>query len=330
MPINRVEIPGKAMLFGEYAVLVGGTAALYPVPRYLILWERNEHRPGAYTRVISEARKIDIPEIAPYENEFGAVEIDYDNSQFYSQSSNGARGKLGLGLSSAEAVGVVSLRLQRAGLDTVRHANKIAEYALRAHRHAQTGEGSGADIYCCAQRKALRYKIEDGHAQFEPIRIDLSERRLPVFLVYTGQPSDSRKAIASFNLWLQRMTTDDKGLLKCLIEISQYLSNQWPAIDTPVLFDALDEYTEVMKTISDEAGLHYWTDVHTELDRWARKYGGRAKPVGAGGGDMALMLGRLPIEEILTDPVRCCIDISSGTLEKAESGPHRQLVSKTL
>ena len=141
MPMNRVEIPGKAMLFGEYAVLIGGTAVMYPVARYLILSEKNEHGPVAYTKVISEARKIDIPEIAPYENEYGVVELDFDNKQFFVSDGNGNHSKLGLGLSSAEAVGVVSLRLKRAGFDTERHADKIAEYALKAHRHAQRGQG---------------------------------------------------------------------------------------------------------------------------------------------------------------------------------------------
>ncbi len=329
MPINRVEIPGKAMLFGEYAVLVGGTAAMYPVPRYLVLSEKNGHKPAAYTRVMTEARNMDIPEIAPYENEFGAVEIDFDNTQFFAPGGDGTCSKLGLGLSAAEAVGVVSLRFGRAGLAIEHYADKIAEYALIAHRHAQDGQGSGADVYCCSHKKAIRYKIKDGCSQYELISVDKGDTRLPAYLVYSGKPSDSRKAITSFNLWLQKLTTDDKSCLKSLIEISHFLSGHWPAKDRHVIFDALDEYTAVMKAISDKAGLHYWTAVHTELDRWARKYGGRVKPIGAGGGDMALVLGHLPIEELSTGSVGCSIDISSGSLGQTESDSRRQLVSKT-
>ena len=37
---------------------------------------------------------------------------------------------------------------------------------------------------------------------------------------------------------------------------------------------------------------------HEELEEWALEHGGRAKPTGAGGGDLVLLVGDLPLKEL--------------------------------
>ena len=60
-----------------------------------------------------------------------------------------------------------------------------------------------------------------------------------------------------------------------------------------------------MKEISKSAGISYFMPVHTQLDAWARRHGGRCKPTGAGGGDMVLMAGELPLDQL----PRLCIPL---------------------
>lgn len=329
MRMNRVEIPGKTMLFGEYAVLVGGTAVVYPVPRYLVITERGEQTHNGYTRVIESARALTIPELVLYETEHGMVNLDFDNRDFFARNGDKAPCKLGLGLSSAEAVGVVKLRFKRAGYNVKECCDKIVEHALQAHRFAQNGRGSGADVYCCAYGIPLEYSLKDGRPQMEKLTLNGNDGILPIYLVYTGQPADSRKAIDLFNLWCMRMTAEERHCLHRLVQISDTLAAGWSKGQNAYVFNALDEFCSVMKWISDRAGLNYWTDVHTELDIWARKYGGRAKPVGAGGGDMALVLGRVPIEEICLQTKKYRIDITSGILEKSDISTDDEYSVKT-
>jgi mevalonate kinase len=60
--MTNVNIPGKVMLSGEYAVLYGGTSVLVPVPRYM-KFEESEFPPeNPYTKVVQEALKISIDE----------------------------------------------------------------------------------------------------------------------------------------------------------------------------------------------------------------------------------------------------------------------------
>lgn len=59
-----------------------------------------------------------------------------------------------------------------------------------------------------------------------------------------------------------------------------------------------DEFVSRMAEIATAAKLPWRLGVHEELDEWAREHGGRAKPTGAGGGDLVLLVGDLPLDEL--------------------------------
>jgi len=327
--VNRVVVPGKAMLFGEYAVLVGGSAVLYPVPRYLVITEQTDQTNIDYTPVIRAALKLPIPEIADFESKNGPANPECDNRQFFVPDVAGTPCKLGLGLSAAEAVGIIALRFNRAGYDTENCRDKIAAYAHRAHGLAQNGRGSGADVYCCAYEAPLKYGIVNGLPRAELLTENRAGRAFPMHLVYTGKPADSRRAIDSFNIWCRNMTTEGRYRLSQLVQISDNLAAKWAKDQYDDIIPLLDKFCTTMKWISGMAGLDYWNDFHADLDNWARKHGGRAKPIGAGGGDMVLLLGYVPMEEICPRPYDYCIKITRGFPEETNYPLGDKLSSKT-
>jgi mevalonate kinase len=48
----------------------------------------------------------------------------------------------------------------------------------------------------------------------------------------------------------------------------------------------------------------YMLPVHARYEEWARRHGGRAKPTGAGGGDMILLVGELPLAQLNVDVMK--------------------------
>ena len=134
-----VSAPGKVFLVGEYAVLDGGTAVVAAVDRRAI----GRFVPGAApsTPLVAEA----IRSVGDHLGEIGAALPDgapvIDSSRFSS-----AGGKLGLGSSAAAAVVAVGALLDAAGQDV--EGDRVLAFTLadRAHRAAQGGRGSGADV----------------------------------------------------------------------------------------------------------------------------------------------------------------------------------------
>jgi len=142
----RVRAPGKVMLFGEYAVLEGATARVAAVEA----WARaSAHTPAdaATYRVHGEVVAAPGPFV---EAALATVEAlpaavwDLDSRAFSIECADGGRTKLGLGSSAAITVAAVGAGRALAGMSA--RPQDVLEPALIAHRAAQGGRGSGADV----------------------------------------------------------------------------------------------------------------------------------------------------------------------------------------
>ncbi len=290
--MTELQIPGKVMLSGEYAVLHGGTAVMAPVPCYLLLKESDSRDSSEYPRVVKHALELRIDEISDFESKNGMPGIELDNSQFLSVDSEGNKLKLGLGLSAAEAVGTIALRFERAGLPWEDNRDKIIKYAFKAHNLAQGGFGSGADIAACAFAHPIKFRKTEEKLHVEPIEADLREYKLPLKLAWTGMPSNTRNMVVAFENWAK---SGDRDLLKRFIASADDLANAWFRQPLDELFEKIDDFSWHLRQISKSADLPLYLPIHDELEEWARINGGRAKPTGAGGGDMILIIGDLPV-----------------------------------
>ncbi len=291
------------MLSGEFAVLYGGAAVLLPVPRYLYVSESPEPTCQKIPKAAEMARQFPIPELHEYEKKAGLPHLLIDDHEFYGISDDGRLLKLGIGSSAAQVVGVIELRFARAGFELNLIREKITTYSIAAHYEAQGGLGSGADVAVCAYNQTIRYRISREHYQIEPVeRFSESKRDIPLMLLWSGQSADTRRAVRQFQTWAKTQCSADKylkplpgTLLEDLIISANELAEVWTQQSKDVLFAALDNFHEKMLQCSQAAGINYVFPKFAEVNRWALDNGCRAKPTGAGGGDMILLIGDLPL-----------------------------------
>lgn len=297
MQLNELKIPGKVILSGEYAVLYGGTAVVAPAERFISVSETEPNNGDHSTPIITAALDYPLKEVDGFESDRGKPGIDLNSADFFT-SDNGSRRKLGIGLSAAEAVAVVELRMRRAGLNGSDLCRQVAEYAHYIHHHTQGGIGSGADIFCCAYRRPIIYKNDHGEPRVLNEQNGKREITVPVRMVWSGIVSDTRQMIHRYNDWLENGGETAKDCHERMTAIGEKIAPLWFGNADGTFYEIFDEYIEVMNECASKAKLDYWLDCHTELDKWARKYGGRAKPSGAGGGDMIILVGDLPVEKL--------------------------------
>jgi len=296
--MDEVRIPGKVMLSGEYAVLAGAWAVMLPLERWLTARRADRAPEAGYSPVVNCARALAIRETAAHEAGRGVPHLVLDDTAFKTPDANGRLVKLGIGGSSAEAVATVALRFECAGLPWIQHWRRIAALARMAHGIAASGRGSGADIAACAFRAPLLYRLdgERREPQYKAVLPADTAPAVPLCLAWTGRPADTRDMLKRYYRWQER--GGDAALLARLADVSDRLAPAWFSAGEDELFTLVDEHAALMDELAAAAGLSYRLPVHARLEAWARRHGGRAKPTGAGGGDMLLMIGDLPLDQL--------------------------------
>ncbi len=297
MGLISVNVPGKVMLSGEYAVLYGGTAALMPVPLFLKVSESENKLSGEYSPVIKAALDLEIVDLLEFEEKHGKPHIDIDRSMLFGSDQSGKPIKLGLGSSAAEAVGVIKLRFKRAGHEYQDAEGIILEYALMAHEEAQGGIGSGADVAACTFASPIRF-AKPYESEFKTIVPIEPEYEYPMHLLWTGISADTREMVDNFQRWAEIADESEQDILSDLIDVANELAEMWFVVEEDEIFERLDEYAGIMNSCARMAGIPYRKPIHEEIENWAIRHGGRAKPTGAGGGDMILLIGELPVNKL--------------------------------
>jgi phosphomevalonate kinase len=303
--VRTIRIPGKVMLSGEYAVLFGGSAVALPVPRHLTVEPAPEIPAGGYPPAAAAAFACPVPEL-------DQLPVDppppppcrFDHHELRGLSEDGTEIKLGLGSSAAEAVGTVAWRYEAAGLNWEQHKVGIARSALAAHSHVQHGLGSGYDVLVCAYGEGLRLKLVNGERVFSLLLPADTENYPPLALVHTGVAANTRTLITRFLDWHAAAGTACEVWMDAACFAADALAIAWSDGDWPELLSALDTFEARLKPCLDAARIPYMLPAHEKLAAWARERGGRAKPTGAGGGDMALLIGDLPYHELGSEVIK--------------------------
>jgi phosphomevalonate kinase len=261
--------PGKLVLVGEYAVLFGAPAIVTAVDRY------------------AEARFTDDPSERPRSTEAARA-----TSRVEAEHGRLGRGlatdvtslrtgtmKLGLGSSAAAAVASAAAALHLHGIEPA--AGELFSLADAAHREVQPG-GSGVDVAASAYGGTVRFSRSGEAARIERIVLPSA---LHVRVVFTGREASTTKMLGAMRRFeAQHSARFDDAQALLAAEAERAAS----ARTAEAFVEAAGRYGEALDVFGGRVGIPIVEADSRAIDELALQHHGRAKPSGAGGGDVAV------------------------------------------
>ena len=267
--LRGVTAPGKVMLVGEYAVLRGGVAVLAALEKRCVA--TMGENANASPLIKSVLGNLPVPGEE-------AAKVVVDSREFY--SSEGI--KLGIGSSAATAVVASAFALsheRQADLD------QIIGVARKAHGDFQEkkgARGSGVDIIASAVGGVVCAKAD---GDYRSICLP------PGFcfdLAWTGTSSSSADFVKRMTAFETENQSVAKGLFANVAQASDSFVVACEGKNTADAIGSLDMVRMAISALGEKSNLPIELPFHRDLNRKAKDFGGLAKTVGAGGGDVCL------------------------------------------
>jgi phosphomevalonate kinase len=289
--------PGKIVVAGEYAVLVGAPALAVAVNRRVRCAIDDSARNGwtftthgfapdaAHTHdallngplvtrtdpahlcqhVLRQMQSVGAsPGSLPPD-----LRIDIDSSAGFD-----AGRKLGIGTSAAVCAALTAALLERCG-------SRLAAFpvALAAHRSAQGGSGSGIDVAASCTGGLIRYEMRP-----TPLHERVAfPNGVSHAVIWTRASADTREHLVHFDTWRNGGIPRELG---ALIDAAGRVTD---ALGTASDFmRELRAYAAVLRALDDTARLGIYGNAHRRLSELGSEAGVVYKPCGAGGGDLGM------------------------------------------
>lgn len=300
----QVSAPGKLFLLGEYAVLDGAPALLSAVDRRVqVTVERatgpdwtisapdigidnlalaadgglpgdldaaTRARLGVYDAVrATVAEHVGLcPE--PLAMRIGGAAFSADGH------------KLGLGASAAVAAALTGALTRASGADHDRAT--LCQKAIAAHRRAQHGAGSGADVATSIYGGVIEY-------QADTVQAALSwPEDITGMAVVTGTGASTTDLVGRIAAYAERAPA---RYAADMADLKHLAAQARAALASADAFLALaGDYFAALQTLDSHAQAGIVLDQHRELGTLATRHGGVFKTTGAGGGDLGLVFSR--------------------------------------
>ena len=274
-----VTAPGKLVVIGEYAVLEGFPAIVAAVNRRA----SGQFVPGQppESPLVDAAVRGAADALGPDGTALPRGSVLVDTSAF---SLDGT--KLGIGSSAATAAVTVGAVLEMAGLAVADSADLVFAVASAAHRAAQGGLGSGADVAAAVYGGLLHYT--------RPARGAPDIRRLPPFadvelvVFTTGTASSTVDCLRAVAAFAARSPEAHRDLLRSIADAVAHFETGLLARSASELFAAVAAAHVGMERLGQAAGVPIVTPLLARAAAVASEVGGAAKPSGAGGGDVGI------------------------------------------
>lgn len=280
-PTFLARAPGKLVVMGEYAVLMGHAGVVAAVDVYATA----RHTPargrirldtgGLLQACIDEAVDTGVLLKAPR----GGCDVDTD------PFSDPRGRKLGLGSSAAAAVAF--LRAIAPDLDT----DGLHAVAQRAHRRFQHGQGSGIDIAASVYGGLVHFRRHSDVADdvsASPLTLRLDDAGVSTLVVWSGRSQDTRAFLPAVQR-SQETSSATPALLAMASATGAFLQ-ALSAHDGQAILGAVEDAHAALVDLGSAAGIDIVSAPHAAIAAIARRHGGTAKPSGAGGGDVALAM----------------------------------------
>jgi len=280
-----VIAPGKIFLVGEYAVLEEGPAVLAAVTRYAVA----QFMPGMdpMSTVVAEAVKRARAEIGEAASALppGSVLVNTDDFQQGQQ-------KIGLGSSAATAVAAVGALFESAGVSVDKNRPQVLAIADAAHRAAQNGVGSGADVAAAVHGGLIKVERQPtGAPLVEPLATPAG---LHLVVFWTGQAVSTAKMIEGVKKFARRDPAAYRQMIDNLREIAEKFVAELRTGSATGAVAAAGRYGRRLAVLGVAASVPIVTDAFTRASELAKELGGIAKPSGAGGGDIGVAMFATP------------------------------------
>ncbi len=295
--------PGKVLVSGEYAVLIGAPALVIAIDRRVSCsvhdvsvggWGFQTHgfAPDVSHTFASLTDRSLLPRSDPaymcqqvlrqLQTIDGALDTMPPHLSLDIDSTAGFLGdkKLGIGTSAAvcSALTGALLATQKLGQscsDAV-SAREVFPVALAAHRAAQGG--SGVDVAASCYGGLIRFEINSTRATRFAFPMGVS-----FVAIFAGTSADTREHVARFDAWR------GGGIPDALQALRHAASRVVEALPEPARFmQQLHAYTVALKSLDEAARLGIFSAPHRLLSELAATFGVVYKPCGAGGGDLGM------------------------------------------
>lgn len=327
--------PGKLVIAGEYAVLEGHPALVTAVDRRV--WCASEPaaelsleglRQGPF-RVTRDTARLRLPDdasgtfdlaLAVLQTAFDQgvplpsahIRIDSDALSVPVTTSSG--GKLGLGSSAAVAAALTAVVCD--GVHPSSPASRF-DLALRAHLRFSLGKGSGIDVAAATYGGTFTFKRgAEAPPRVAPLEQLCPSGLIPV-VVYAGHSVSTRVFLDGYQEFKRSKPTTCNAHIERIQAATEHVRGHCTASSSPVGFiEAIDACRIAMQGLGEAAGLHIVSEPHRAIASVARRFGGAAKPSGAGGGDIAICfvpVGEAPrLRNTLFDAGFAPLDVGLG------------------
>ncbi len=280
-----VIAPGKIFLVGEYAILEEGPAVLAAVTRHAVA----QYVPGMdpMSNVVREAVQQARTEIGEASSALppGSVLVNTDD---FRQDDK----KIGLGSSSATAVAAVGALFESAGIPVDKNRDRVYAIALRAHRTAQGGAGSGADVATAVHGGIV--KVERQPTGTPLVESLTAPPGLHLVVFWTGQSVATTSMIEGVQKFARKDPSAYHQMIETLREAAERFVAELRAGSATGAVAAAGRYGRRLAVLGAAASVPIVTEAFNRASELAKELGGIAKPSGAGGGDIGIAMFATP------------------------------------
>ncbi|MEE2756561.1 MAG: hypothetical protein VYA30_07855 [Myxococcota bacterium] len=298
------QAPGKVILFGEYAVLDGYDALVVAVDRHVQTRSRPQKTlqvdAGRFGCHPPKPHGLELPFIKDVVQELGVKNGRFDLSSTGFECSEG---KLGLGSSAASTVSFVGAALTSMGRAMT--PETVYKIAQTSHRRVQ-GLGSGIDVAASTLGGSLWYnwdgvssdrfthekriETEFGVAHVTSVTTPITS----ILTVWTGQPANTKTLVKAVHK--HRASKEDANCMAQLGESAKAGRLAWTAGQRSMLISAAQSANEATSALGHLTQVGLWTESHQKLSDYVGRRG-CVKTTGAGGGDLAWVIGSTQANE---------------------------------
>lgn len=276
-----VVAPGKIFIMGEYAVLEGAPAVVAAVSRFAV----GQYIPGYEpdSDFVAEAVRATRLGIGDRGEALPSGSVLVDSAAF---SANGR--KLGLGSSAAVTAASVAAVLELVGLPVAANRDLCFSLAETAHRQAQGGVGSGADVAAAVHGGLLQYRRPPGGYPITERLERPEELRVVVFA--EDRSSSTPDLIRGVRAFADRNPSGYASAMRPLREHAELFVEAFAAANVPDLLTTARAFAVALGDLGTFSGVPIVTSRFEIASNLAINLGGAAKPSGAGGGDIGVGL----------------------------------------